>query len=285
MTCLNSIVILSNPSAGKGRAKRVTAMLISKLDQLNFNFEHHSSDWPARLEKYSSVFVIGGDGTLNFFINKYKDIKIPIAIFKGGSGNDFAWKLYGNISPSEYLDRILSGSILKVDAGSCNDHLFLNGFGIGFDGAIVQAMGSRKKVSAGHLAYLLSVIKNILFFQERQVHLKIDHNIERVVKPFLIAVANGERYGGGFKIAPKAIINDGKLDMILIKEMSPFQRLWKIPVVQKGRHLSLPIVEYQLIKNVIINPTSSLAAHCDGEAIAGTFYQISILPGQYRFFN
>ena len=237
------------------------------------------------MEKYSSVFVIGGDGTLNYFINKYKEIQIPIAIFKGGSGNDFAWKLYGNISPAEYLDRVLSGNFLKVDAGSCNDRLFLNGFGIGFDGAIVQAMGSRKKFSAGHLAYLCSVIKNVLFYQETLVSLKIDNHSERIEKPFLIAVANGERYGGGFKIAPDAIINDGKLDLILIKQISPWKRLWKIPIVQKGRHLSLNIVEHQLIQNITIKPKGALSAHCDGESINSMFFQISILPGQYRFFH
>ncbi|HSB92352.1 MAG TPA: hypothetical protein VLC28_04510, partial [Flavitalea sp.] len=217
-------------------------------------------------------------------INKYPEIAIPVAVFKGGSGNDFAWKLYGDLTVSQYFDRVLSGITKQIDGAICNDHLFINGFGIGFDGAIVQSMRGKKKISAGHIAYLFSVIKNVLFFRETIIQMQVDQDEVRLETPFLIAVANGERYGGGFRIAPGAVLNDQFLDLILVKQISPFRRLSKIPLVQKGRHLSLDIVEHIHLKRILIEPSVAVPAHCDGEPIAAVRYEIKVLPGRYTVF-
>jgi diacylglycerol kinase (ATP) len=285
MSAFNSILVLSNPFAGNGRAAKVTSSILQKLKLMNLQFHHDSLQWPDTLENYTAVFLIGGDGTLNYFINKYKEIAIPIAAFKGGSGNDFAWKLYGDLPVSDYFDLVLSNSMIQVDAGRCNDRFFLNGFGIGFDGAIVQAMAGKSKLSAGPIGYLYTVLKKVLFFHETTVSFIIDDKPERHELPFLIAIANGERYGGGFKIAPGAILNDGKLDMILIKQIAPWKRIFKIPMVQKGKHLSLKMVEHGLMEKIIIKPHGEVSAHCDGELIKASSFQVSILKGKYTFFT
>src|SRR4051812_13325226 len=113
MALFNSILVLSNPFAGKGRAKKLTVLIVQKLEAMKLKYDQHFLDWPSDVNNHSAVFLIGGDGTLNYFINKYKKLSIPIAIFKGGSGNDFAWKLYGNLSVTDYLNRVLQGEVIK----------------------------------------------------------------------------------------------------------------------------------------------------------------------------
>src|ERR1700754_4249200 len=93
-----SIAILSNSRAGKGKAIQVTHRVKVKLSVLQYKFDVYEDVWPEDLKTYSDVWIVGGDGTLNYFINKYPDCDLPLGIFKGGTGNDFAWKLYGNKS-------------------------------------------------------------------------------------------------------------------------------------------------------------------------------------------
>jgi len=281
---LNYVVVLSNTIAGKGKAGKVVSIITKRLELAGIRYRLHVNDWPLSLAEFSSVFVVGGDGTLNYFINRYPDLNIPIAIFKGGSGNDFAWQLYGNKSVAEYIGIIFQERITKVDAGRCNDRLFLNGFGIGFDGAIVESMGMKKRFSAGHIAYLYTVLKKVLFFKEPEVQFCIEGQTVRTEQPFLIAVANGSRYGGGFLIAPGAVITDGKLDFVLIRKLAPLRRIFKIGIVQKGRHLSMPFVEHGRLKQILVESSDRTPAHCDGELIRSDRFSIEILPAHFKFY-
>ena len=89
------IVILLNPIAGSGRAIAMAGRLCRKLEEKQVAFNLFDSVWPAGLDGYSDVWIVGGDGTLNFFVNKYRQLQQPLVIFSAGSGNDFHWLLYG----------------------------------------------------------------------------------------------------------------------------------------------------------------------------------------------
>jgi diacylglycerol kinase family enzyme len=105
--------------------------------------------WPDSLEAYAEVWVMGGDGTFNYFVNRYPDCAIPIALFKGGTGNDFYWKLFGDCSRESHLSRILAGQSQKIDAGQVNEMLFLNGVGIGIEGEVLRSMEAIRYIKGG----------------------------------------------------------------------------------------------------------------------------------------
>ena len=88
------------------------------------------------------------------------NITIPLSIFKGGTGNDFHQLLYGLITAEEQIEKVVTGTTCLVDAGICNEKLFLNGVGIGFDGVIVKDLLSKKKLKSKSF-YLNSILKNI----------------------------------------------------------------------------------------------------------------------------
>jgi diacylglycerol kinase (ATP) len=279
-----TIAIVYNPQAGKGKAANIAHRLHKEL--LNRGIQHavFSDKWPHGFPSFAftDVFLVGGDGTLNYFINRYPNISIPISIFKGGSGNDFAWKLLQDKDFDDQLETALHAAPQPVDAGICNGYYFLNGAGIGFDGEVVQAMGKKRFISAGHLAYLWTVIKKIAFYREKDLKLSIDGQTMQD-KLFLLSIANGSRYGGGFMVAPQAKINDGWLDLVEIRCIHRLKRIFYLPKVKKGKHLDLSFVSSNKIKKITIQSSQKVAAHLDGEFMLSDYFDIEILPGKFFF--
>lgn len=92
---------------------------------------------------------------------------------------------------------------------------------------------------------------------------------------------NGQRAGGGFHIAPLAAIDDGNLEIIMIDKLNPLFRLRWLPVIEKGNHLQLSIVEYSKTKHIIIECEFPIEAHLDGEYYKAKKLEIEILPAKY----
>ena len=273
------IALLHNPRAGKGRALQVMEQIQQKLIQRKTAFESYAADWPSDLNRFSEVWLVGGDGSLNYFINVYGPVNIPMAIFKGGSGNDFAWMLYGNKSVDDYFETAFNRETKRVDLGICNGRYFLNGVGVGFDGDVVKAMGAKRFFSAGHLAYLAVVLRRILQFSEKNISLSWPL-YQRTESLFMVNVANGSRYGGGFMVAPEASLTDGLLDLIIVKPIGKFKRFFYLPKIEKGTHLGLPFVESFHCTRIMISSEQLLTGHLDGELMESRSFQIEVLPGK-----
>jgi len=213
-TNTKNIAIVCNNQAGKGKAVSITKHLQQKLQRLQIPFSVFENSAPENFDPFTSALIVGGDGTLNYFINQHPHISIPIALFKGGSGNDFAWKLYGDKTVDEYFEIVLNGSVKKVDAGICN----------------------------------------------------------------------GSRYGGGFMVAPQAFVDDGFLDIMLIKRIASFMRFFYVPKVEKGMHLNFDFVEAGKSKKVFIKSSEKVATHLDGEQMEANEFEIEILEGKFLFY-
>jgi len=275
------IAILLSAKAGKGKAIHIAEWLKRELSGLELDFDCYQDAWPQDLETYTDVWLVGGDGTLNYFINKYPGNQIPISIFKAGSGNDFAWKLFGDKTLEEQFEIAMGDNTKKIDAGTCNGQYFLNGIGIGFDGAVVQAMGKKRFISASHLAYLLTVLKKIFSYTHLNVKI-LAENLNWSGTSFMITVANGSRYGGGFVVAPHADITDGLFDVIILPKIPTLKRFYYLPKVEKGNHLALAVCK-QRVKAILIESEDVMVAHADGELMRDKEFSIEILPGHFLF--
>jgi diacylglycerol kinase (ATP) len=255
--------------------------IIAYLKREKISFTVFDSKWPQTLTAFTEVWIVGGDGTLNYFLNQFTDNSLPLVIFPGGSGNDFHWALYGDIEVGEQIEKVLNGRVLKVDAGLCNGRWFLNGVGIGFDGAIVHDLIGKSKL-AGKASYLLSILKNIVGYREKSCVIVMD---EAIVSQecMMISVANGRRYGGGFHVTPKALLADGLLDVNIVGKVPPMRRLKYLPIIEKGKHLDLPFVQYHTSKKVRITSNYTLHAHLDGEYMASNSFDIEIMPNKIAF--
>ena len=280
---IKKVAILANTTAGKGKSKQISIWLQEQLITLNKLSTIYDLEWPsdADLNQYSDAWVIGGDGTINYFINKYPNCKIPITLFCGGTGNDFAWKLYGDVKIEQQLATILTATPKPIDAAKVNGKLYINCLGVGFDGEILQSMKSIRFIG-GHYGYLLAVIFKIFFFKEQKIQIQIGDEIWN--EKFLLAlIVNSSRAGGGFFIAPPAALNDGLLNMVLSKKISILKRLWYLPVIQKGKHLHLPFIIHRLVEKITIKCEKELPIQVDGELLYAKDIQIEVLPSQFLF--
>jgi diacylglycerol kinase (ATP) len=276
-----NIALLVNPTSVNKKAM-IVSKGISEILQLKM-ISHFVFDkqWPGTLEEFTEAWIVGGDGTMNWFVNNYPDVQCPLAIFPGGTGNDFHWMLYGKMNLDQQVELVLNASAKKLDAGTCNGRLFLNGVGIGFDGAIVKDLAGKKKLG-GKASYLISILKHIIRYREKNCVIEI--NGERFEQDcFMISVANARRYGGGFIVAPNSSVTDGLLDLNIVGEISPLQRIRYLPVMEKGGHLHLPFIRHRQVASVKITSFQSFHAHLDGEYLCASHFDIQVLPGRFSF--
>lgn len=271
----SKMLLLCNSFSGKGKGKVMAQDLKQMLVSKAIDFEDFENEWPITLEGFREVWVIGGDGTLNYFLNLYKEIEIPVAIFPGGTGNDFHWKFYGNIEFDAQMEKILKGKTKKVDLGICNGERFVNTIGLGFDGEVLKEMKTVRYIG-GHLGYLLIVIKKIFSYKEKTYTVELNGS-QFETKSLLFLVSNSSRTGGGFMVSPLAEIDDGLLNVVYSKSLTLLQRLLLLPKVEKGKHLRDKNISHTLCKEISIRCEEEIYYQLDGELRKGKEFEVVVM--------
>jgi diacylglycerol kinase (ATP) len=279
---IQSVAILPNPKAGAGKAIRIAHTLANKLKAASIACTIYEV-WPDAnsLNTFSDCWIIGGDGTINYFINTYPNCNNVLALFDGGTGNDFAWKLYGDSDLNKRFEQVIQSNAKAVDAGVVNNKIYINCMGVGFDGEIIQSMKTIRFLG-GQLGYLLAVIYKILGFKEPT--LEISSEGKSWNGKYLLALfVNSSRAGGGFFIAPNAQVDDGNLDMVLCEALPIWKRLIYLPIIKKGKHMHLPFVKHQLGKVFHIRCVKELPIQVDGELLFGKTIEVKLHQQSFLF--
>ncbi len=277
------IILLYNSYSRQGKGINTTIAIKKILESKNLNYKEYKDTWPEKFDADDQLWLIGGDGTINYFVNKYGLIKNDIAFFAGGTGNDFHWQLYGKTSIETQVDKVLTSSSSPVDIGRCNDKYFVNMIGLGFDGAVLKGI-DRVKWLGGHLAYLVAVVQNIFTYKESPLTIKTPTaSIEK--STLLCIISNASRTGGGFMVSPNAKINDGQLNWISCSPMSIIERLLFLPEVEKGNHLANKKVEEQLITQMTITASEKVFYQLDGELMSDKVFIIEVVKSALNFIH
>lgn len=280
---IKNVAILANPKAGNGNAMKVANWLSKELANKNIPNEIFSSSWPSNnsLANFSDFWIIGGDGTINYFINRYPDCKNALALFDSGTGNDFAWKLYADTNLQERFNQVINASPKSIDAGEVNGKLYINCMGVGFDGEIIKSMKTIRFLG-GKIGYLLAVVFKILSFKEPKLCIASD-NKSWDGRYLLALIVNSSRAGGGFYIAPNAKVNDGYLDMVLCEALPVWKRLIYLPIIKSGKHMELPYVKEHLGKSFTIQCDIAMPIQVDGELIFAKDINVNVRANQFNF--
>ncbi|MCU0441554.1 MAG: YegS/Rv2252/BmrU family lipid kinase [Bacteroidia bacterium] len=272
------IAIFCNPKAGKGKAIQILPLFENWLTERSIEYTVFSNKLPISLIGFTDMVVMGGDGSIQFLLNHFREIKIPIGFIRCGTGNDLTNLLFGKASYKSQFETATNGPIQAIDAGICNDRYFVNGVGIGFDGWVVKNL-IEKKWLTGKAAYYATVLRLLLFHKES--NMRVTTNQSSIdLNTFMIAAANGKTYGGGFMVAPRASLTDGLLELVIVSKISLAQRIRYLPVLEKGKHLHNPLsfITYQQTEKIHIQSSKKIPAHLDGELLEATEFNISILP-------
>jgi diacylglycerol kinase (ATP) len=276
-----NIAIVCNSLAGVGKAITLADKIASELSQQKISYVLFKEDWPDAFNRFTDVWITGGDGTLNYFINHYPDIKLPLVIFNGGTGNDFHFLLYGNKSFDEQLKLALTATPRPIDIGKCNERYFINDVGIGFEAAVAKALTGKKKLS-GKTSFLIMILKKIFSYRSGNYTIQsAEQNLTG--RKLLVDINNGRRAGGGFHIAPEARADDGLFDVVIADALTPLQRLLYLPVIEKGKHLKLSFIKHYHTKEIVVLSDSPIQYHLDGEYYDADSLKIEMLAGKMQF--
>ena len=276
-----NIAIVCNSIAGAGKALILAEKIANGLSQKQISYTIFKENWPEYFNDFTDVWIVGGDGTLNYFINHYPDIKLPLVIFNGGTGNDFHFMLYGDRSFDEQLGLALTATPKPIDIGKCNERYFINDVGIGFEAAVAKALKGKKK-RFGKTSFLIMILKKILSYHSKNYTLQSAEQ-DLTGRKLLVDINNGRRAGGGFHVAPEARADDGLFDVVIADALTPLQRLLNLPKIEKGKHLNLSFINYFKTKEIVVLSDSPIQYHLDGEYYDADSLKIEMLAGKLLF--
>lgn len=211
------------------------------------------------------IYSVGGDGTFLEAVNGVKDTGSPVCFMPLGSGNDFI----RSVSDARDFDSVVKGLNCPekkiVDMGIIDGECFANIASVGFDAEIVKNAQRFKNIPIlRKLSYVLSIFYTLFSYKGIKLKMTIDGQV--IEGGFLlVAVANGQYYGGGIKIAPTAILDDGVFDVVYAPAMSRLKVLTILPRLLNGSHLNHKLVHKISAKNVVIESDEEFLRNTDGD--------------------
>lgn len=272
---MGKIIFVVNPVAGGGRAKGLIPKIKEQMHSRTTDYEIVISQKPkdaieiakdALNKGYENLVAVGGDGTVNeVALSILESGRGILGIIPSGTGNDLARSLKIPFDPEQALNTIWAGQYKKIDVGMVNGRPFLNIASIGFDSAVVKNTEKIKKRVKSKLAYIIGILVTLIGFKDIKVKLQtddqtIDENL------LLVAVGNGKYYGGGLKVLPMAIVEDGYFHICIVKKMPKLQFLLLLPTIIKGNHVRLTkYVQIYKTKKAQIDIYDRAYLNMDGE--------------------
>jgi len=280
--------LLYNPAAGRGRARRHIDEAERHLRERGAEVVHLESRDPddlvalgrrASRDSFDRVIACGGDGTVHLAVRDL-DLGMPLAVLPLGSGDDFA-KTLGIPSNLEEACRVaLEGRVTEIDVASANGIRYVGVAGVGFD-SIVAAEANRVKRLRGSLVYLWSIFRVLPSFEPIRMKITIDDEVIDDEVMFAV-VGNTHRYGGGIRIAPAAVVDDGILDLYIVTKCSKWDLIRTLPKGYTGAHVSSPFVRHARGREIRIETDAPFALNADGETVTATTAEIRLAAGKLK---
>jgi len=293
-----------NPAAGKGTIQsRIIAQIREKLPKGSYHiycttgigdgerFAREITEQAVIQNHQIMLYACGGDGTFYEVLNGTKG-RMPVGIIPCGSGNDFAKNIVSTANEAHTvlldLNAQICGEVHTVDIIQCNDRLISNACNVGFDADVAYNMTRFKRLPfvSGKLAYILSIVYCLTHQMSYPLTVQVD-DLPPVTESFLFtAIANSQIYGGSFKGAPLASIQDGLIDICLCRKLSLLQLARFIGAFQKGTYLDKPaimqVANYQKCRRLQIHSDVPVCVAFDGDIVHLNHLDITILPNAMK---
>jgi diacylglycerol kinase (ATP) len=278
-------LVVVNPKAGLGAAAKLATQVVGflKSNEINYRMISPNSAVETRTQvrealragEATKLLSVGGDGLFHLLLQLAIEFKVPLALAPGGTGNDFYRTLgWFDYELSDYLEHLISNEPSFVDVGVVDGEYFGAVLSSGFD-AVVNERANGMKWPAGPAKYNVAIAMELPKFQAIEFKIFADEKVLEV-EAMLIAIGNGNSYGGGMRVCPDADLHDGLLDIMILHPVSKLEFVKVFPTVYKGTHIEHPQVE--IIRAKAIRIESSAVAYADGERIGQLPVQVESLP-------
>ena len=289
--------LIANPSSGReqaaAHAQAIAAGLRRSYSGLEVLFTTGDGDAEeaaaqAVADGCTTIFVAGGDGTVNEAVNGVVAAgaleRVRFGIVPLGTGNDFATALGIPPEVEAALETLLGGRETRVDLGRVNGRTFLNTSGGGYIAEVSVNVTTHLKTIAGRLAYLIGGAQALLEYEPVRATVRAEPGALRLgLGLYAFAVCNSRLIGGGRLIAPEAIIDDGLLDVCLIEAMTAMEFVALARKVADGEHVNDPRVRYVQAATVSLEFEREIHINTDGEVLSASRCEYSVLPKAATF--
>lgn len=297
-------IFVVNPAAGKG--KNIPSLLASityACEDLKVEYDiyhtHSAGDATVYVSKKCEenpdekfrFYACGGDGTLSEVLNgAVGHDNAEIAVIPSGTGNDFV-KAFRHPEYFTTIQKQILGTVEKIDLLKYNDRYSLNIINVGFDSDVVVEVAKIKRNAfvPFKLAYIMGIFSVFVKPLGKKFKVTIDDK-ECIEKEFMLcAMANALFYGGGFKAAPLAQLDDGYMDLCLVDRVSRLDFIRIIPKYKAGQHVdengnsNYPFVRYQKCKKVVIESETPIGVCGDGEVSPANKIVVEVVPDAIAF--
>lgn len=270
---MRSVALLVNADAGGGRAATVVTAVERRLLDHGCPVRRHV---PGDDIAASDVLgVVGGDGTVHRALPALAAATPALAIIPAGSGNDLAAALGIPSDPLVAADLIATGAVRRVDLAQAGERWWASVLCAGFDSA-VAARANRMRWPAGPRRYDVALLAELARLRPYPFSLTLDGESVHV-EATLVAVGNTPMYGGGLRICPDAIVDDGLLDVTVVGPVSRRELLRVAPRLRAGSHLDHPAVSQHRAASVGLD-APGVTVYADGEPVGALPVQISCRP-------
>lgn len=271
------ILIACNPAAGAGRALSASRQALRLLrDQgaeasliIAENREHLAHVAAHEGPQHDRFVVAGGDGTLHHALRDLDLERTVVGILPLGSGDDLARALGIPARLHTACDVIMHGEVRRIDVATVNSRRFLGIASLGLDSAVARWVNERPRPGSRSLVYLWALARVLPSYRPVTIFITLDgRTVEQNV--MLAVVANNSRYGGGIRIAPTARLDDGLLDLHVVRECSRAELLATLPLAYRGKHMGSRLVWWKREPVFEIDSDEPLDVFADGEYVTQT---------------
>jgi lipid kinase, YegS/Rv2252/BmrU family len=293
-----------NPAAGQGQVKRLWPELLPELRAATSDLAVCKTTGPgeattltraALTEDYDRIVAVGGDGTLHEVVNGYfrpdgtaLTPAPPLVPLSCGTGTDFNRMLGQKIGLNavSYLrsDRVRPVDLLRLeytdrDGDSASRHA-LNITSLGLSSAVVRSVNRGGLPLPGGLRYFGAIMRALSAHAPFEVAITLDDEVLGEGPVRLVAIANGHTFGAGVKIAPNAVVDDGRLDLTILHDISAFRLLRSLPRFYDGRHVSLDGVSTHRGRRLTVRPFTDgpVWLEADGELVGQLPVTVEVVP-------
>ena len=286
-------IVILNPEAGSAKEAAAVVRRIRHLPDVAVRLTARKGDAvrfvrTALRKGCEMIVAAGGDGTLNEVVNGIgtTNSDVRLGLIPLGTGNDFARTLGLPTDLDEAIAVLAAGQTRAIDlvrVTSDNVRYFVNVSAGGFSGLVNEKLTPAMKKTWGPLAYLRGAVAALPQLRAYRTKVSFDKKKPLTLSLYNVVIANGRYVAGGRLIAPKASIEDGLLDIILIKERSAAELALLAAKVALGHHLSSDAIVFRRAAKVTVNSRPGMWFNVDGELVGNDPAAFEVLPRALQF--
>jgi diacylglycerol kinase (ATP) len=291
---MKKIILAYNPVSGNASFKYKLDLMVEKFQErdcmllLYRTQKDNSKTFVDFVQSTSAegIVIAGGDGTLHEIVNimLHENIDLPIGILASGTSNDFASFLGVDDDLDRYVEAIAAGTTTPVDVGVVAGEYFINVASAGMLTSVAHEVDSKLKNALGKMAYYLRGLGELPKFRALDLRIEADGEVLEE-KAFLFVVVNSGVVGSLKNVAVNAKVDDGKLDLLVVKQCNIPELMSLLAEIISGRSLSnTKNVIYLQAANYVISCDEEVESDLDGERGPKLPLEIQTLPGKMQVF-